>query len=53
MNNFDKLALEQNEKDKNVMFSSFYRISIIDLFEKMFYVRVNTKFKSFIMIFDL
>ena len=44
---------EQNKRDENFMFSLFRHISIIDLFEKVFYVRISTKFKFFIMIFDL
>ena len=53
MNNFNELTFEQNKRDENVIFSSFHRISIIDLFEKMFHVRVNTKLKPFIIIFNL
>ena len=53
VNDFNELTLEQNKRNENFIFSLFHRISIIDLFEKMFYARINMKFKSFIIIFDL
>ena len=53
INDFDELTLKQNEENQNFIFSLSRRTSIINLFEKMFYVRINMKLKSFIITFDL
>ena len=50
---FDEFVFEQNEENNDTMFSLFKRFSIVDLFEKIFHIRVNFELKFFILIFGL
>ena len=53
INNFNKLAFKHNRENNNIIFLLSRRFSIINLFKKISYTRVNSKLKSFILIFKL